>query len=153
MNIYTAGLERGPMGKTSKPLTITVDKSLYDCDLEAWNKMEEQGFTIVTIQEKLPDLYIAPYAMRMTRDMMTNLPTALDLAIKGARALRYAPHGAMLKEGSKHVKAKKPRARKNSKVTVEDGADRNSQVEGQDTGVGGDTISTVSDTTNNERVN
>ena len=140
------------MGKSSKPLVIHIAKELYDTNTEQWNILRDQGFDIQIIGEHIIDLYFAPYAMRMTSDMMINLPTAIDLAIKGARALRYAPHGTMLKEGSKHVKAKKPCKGKNSAITVEVGIDRDSQIEGQDTGIGGSSINTISAATNNERI-
>lgn len=58
---------------------------------------------------------MAPYAMRMTADMLTNMPAALKLAIAGARALRYAPHGTTPTKGkTKSAQAKKPNKRKHT---------------------------------------
>lgn len=79
------------MGKSSKPLHIVIHQSLYDAAPEHWETLLAQGFTIEKLDGTEPDLILAPYAMRMTADMVQQLPTAFELAVKGARALRYAP--------------------------------------------------------------
>jgi hypothetical protein len=44
--------------------------------------------------------------------MLATMPAAKELAIKGARALRYAPHGKPLTKGKAIAKAKKSHKRK-----------------------------------------
>ena len=96
--------------------------------------------------------------MRMTTDMLAAMPSALKLAITGARNLRYAPHGTEAVKGKgKSAQNKKPRAGKNSTLKVEastGGTPGDAQVHsasvGADQGVGGTTVHTISDTTNNE---
>lgn len=108
------------MGKSSKPLNIHLDKSLYDTDKLAWDALAEQGFVLTIVEGEVVDIYFAPHAMRMTSHMLMNMPSARDLAIKGARALRYAPHGTTPTKGkAKNAQAKKPRARKDSTKQVE----------------------------------
>lgn len=107
------------MGKSSKPLTIFVDASLYEVYKDGWIALSDQGYTIRLIEGELPDLYLAPYAMRMTADMLTQLPMAFTLAVKGARALRYAPHGVTIKKGTSNAKAKGAPKRKHTAKQVE----------------------------------
>ena len=112
------------MGLSSKPLHIQVDRSLYQANEPLWLKLLEQGFIIQTIEiDGHPDIYLSPHAMRMTVDMLKQLPSALDLAITGARILRYGPTAKdpTAWKGAKksHVKAKSPRPRKNSKIKTE----------------------------------
>jgi len=92
------------VGKSSKPLTIHVDQALHTGAREQFDSLEAKGHTITVIgQEAPPDIVVAPYAFRLTADMLKQLPTqALDLVIKGVRALRYAPrseHGTEWKTG------------------------------------------------------
>lgn len=79
----------------------------------------EQGYGIQVLEGEQPDLILAPFAQRMTGDMLLQLPAALRLAIQGARALRYAPHGVILGKGKKGVQGKKTYKRKNPKVQTE----------------------------------
>lgn len=110
------------MGKTPKPLHMQVAASLVNTHGSVWEKLQEQGHTVETLAEPGPDLIIGPYAMRVTSDMLDELPTTLDLLIKGARALRYAPHakekGAWNK-GKPNAKAKKAHKGKNTTKQVE----------------------------------
>ena len=147
------------MGKSSRPLAIHVTHSLYSIASELMDNFVAQGYTIVIIPEGTePDLFLAPYAMRMTTDMLTAMPSALSLAIKGARELRYAPHGTGAVKGKPKVaKDKKPRKGKNSTLKVKAGdggtpgdAQVHSAPTREDQGVGGTTINEVSHTTNNE---
>ena len=119
-----------------------------------------QGFDIQLLPATPPDIIIAPYAMRMTTDMLAAMPSALKLAITGARNLRYAPHGTGAVKGkSKGVQNKATRKRKDdsqSTQTVIDGASGaitgNSTTTEQVERVGGSTNYTASETTNDERV-
>ena len=84
--------------------------------------MTEQGHIIQILLQSTPDLYLAPYAMRMTGDMLQQLPAALDLAIKGARELRYGPTSketSSWKGAKKNAQAKGARKRKNTTKQVE----------------------------------
>ena len=114
------------MGKTSKPLTIQVAQELLESHKELLSRLLEQGFNIATLPtEPVVDIILAPNAMRMTSDMLTQMPAALDLAIKGARTLRYGPTGVLTKKkGVKNVQNKTTRSRKNSAIKTEitDGA-------------------------------
>ena len=107
------------VGKSSKPLIIQIDKSLHDATPDQWGIFIEQGYDIQIIDDNIPDLYLAPYAMRMTSDMLQQLPAALKLAIQGARTLRYAPHGVVIGKGKKGVKTTKPHKGRNTTVKVE----------------------------------
>ena len=148
------------MGKTSKALHIVLDQSLYDAIKDEWVALQEQGHNIEVVTGTIPDLYIAPFACRMTADMLTAMPSALKLAITGARNLRYAPHGTGAVKGkSKGVQNKATRKRKDdsqSTQTVIDGASGaitgNSTTTEQVERVGGSTNYTASETTNDERV-
>ena len=103
------------MGKSSKPLNIHLDTSLFDAHRDYWLTLQEQGFVLTIVDGKEIDMYIAPHAMRITADMITALPSTITLAIKGARELRYAPHGKGAEKGKPKVaKDKKPRKGKNS---------------------------------------
>ena len=145
------------MGKSSKPLIIHIPKELHDATPEQWGIFIEQGYDIVVLEGDLPDLYLAPYAMRMTADMLQQLPAALRLAIQGARALRYAPHGVTLGKGKKGVKTTKPRSRKNPAKQAEaplpgqlrlDAGEPPAQ--GSDQGDAGSSIHTAGETPNHE---
>lgn len=108
------------MGNTSKPLFIQLSADVYMANQPMWDELRAQGHRLqqLSYEDETPDMVLAPYAMRMTADMLVALPAALTLAIKGARALRYAPAGVTIGKGKGNVKAKKPRARKNSKVAA-----------------------------------
>lgn len=80
------------MGRTPKPLHIQVAATLYQTHQVLWDTLSSQGHTIEVLPEPGPDLVIGPYAMRLTSDTLDTLPGALDILIKGARALRYGPH-------------------------------------------------------------
>lgn len=149
------------MGKTSKPTHIQMSESLYECNKEQWEEMRAQGHSIEIIERcmegPMPDLLIAPFAMRMTTDMLQQLPAALRLAIQGARALRYAPHGVTLKKGTKGVKTTKPHKGRNAKVKTEaplpgqlSFVTGESTAQGSDHGDAGGSLHTVSNTTNDE---
>lgn len=125
------------MGKSSKPLHIQVEPSLLDSHKELFDGLDGQGFIITSSQyeaDETPDIYLAPYAMRMTSDMLTQMPSALDLAIKGARTLRYGPAGTLTKskKGVKGAQNKTTRSRKNGtlKVEVVDGAQQTLGITG-----------------------
>ena len=97
------------MGKSSKPLRIQLDKPLYESNITHWVELAAQGYTIEVLDGDPPDLYLASYAMRLTSDMLNQLPSAFDLAVKGARALRYTPiakHAGAWKGGKKTRKCK-----------------------------------------------
>lgn len=145
------------MGKSSKPLIIQIDKSLHDATPEQWGLFIEQGYGITVLDGEPPDLILAPYAMRMTADMLLQLPAALRLAIQGARALRYAPHGVVIGKGKKGVKTTKPRKRKNATKqteTVIPGQLRldagEPPAQGSDQGDAGSSVHTTSETPNHE---
>lgn len=117
------------MGKTSKPLHIHVASELYNVNPIPWDALLEQGFVIDLIGNgEPPDIYLAPYAMRMTSTMLAEMPAALNLAIKGARVLRYGPTGILTK-GKKDAQVKAPRPRKNSKVKAQVGGGGEPTVE------------------------
>ncbi len=148
------------MGLSSKPLTIIIDETLYQANVEYWTTLMNQGF-IITREDKreIVDLILAPYAMRFTADMLTQLPAALDLAIKGARALRYAPHGVTIKKGVSNAKASKPRKGKHAAIKTEAVTGGEPPVEslrpltpGTTQGVGGTTAVPASETTHDERI-
>ena len=129
------------MGLSSKPLYIQVELSLFNSNIEKWVGFINQGHFIEVINEYgesssppiaidqvvmphgKPDIYLAPHAMRMTADMLKQLPSALDLAITGARTLRYGPTTkdptAWKGAKKKNVKAAKPRKGKHSTVKAE----------------------------------
>lgn len=113
------------MGATSKPLTIVIDRSVYDANELGWMSLQEQGHQISVLLQPLGDIVLAPYAMRMTGDMLIQLPAAFTLAVKGARELRYSPttKGGTTWKG-KHAQAKKPRQGRDTKVKAQalDGA-------------------------------
>ena len=125
------------MGKSSKPLTIMLSEDLYESHRTKWDELESQGYTILMDSPDYPDIYLAPYAMRMTADMLTQLPAALDLAIKGARALRYPPKGATEWKGAKGVKAKVTRKRANAEIQAEAVTDGESILATTDQGTSG----------------
>lgn len=110
------------MGSTPKPLHIQISKELYETQREQWDTLVQQGHVIQVVLEPIPDLYLAPYAMRVTADMLTQLPKGVELLIKGARALRYGPHGKDpegWKKGGKRVSNTTKGKRKNSKKQTE----------------------------------
>lgn len=139
------------MGKSSKPLHIQLDKTLYEANITHWVELAAQGYTIEVMDGTPPDLYLGFYAMRMTGDMLKQLPSAFDLAVKGARALRYAPvakdEGAW-KGAKKSAKGKGTHTRKNSKVKVEAADSRESVTEAKDTGTGEPAVLTASEIAN-----
>lgn len=128
------------MGRTSKPLHIQLADVLYQANKIQWDEMTEQGHTIEIIPEPAPDIYLAPYAMRMTADMLAQLPTAISLAVKGARALRYAPKVTTEWKGKASGKNKKARTRKNAAKQVEVVDRAESSNETEDTRVGSEHI-------------
>lgn len=113
------------MGKTSKPLHIQVAEVLYNADPTKWATLAEQGHIIEVIEQcmegPMPNILAAPYAMRLTSDMLAQLPSAFDLAIKGARALIYAPKAkeATAWKGKKDAKGTKARQRGHTKKQAE----------------------------------
>lgn len=130
-----------------------VSEDLYEVYKTKWDELQAQGYSILLDSPTYPDLYLAPYAMRMTGDMLIQLPAALDLAIKGARELRYGPTGkdsSNWKGAKKHAQTKGTRKRKNTKVKVE-AVDTGEPPPTQTapTGVGSATTSTR-ETSNNE---
>lgn len=111
------------MGTTPKPLHIQVHPSIVLADPDLWVILEQQGHHIQQLPlEDEPDILLAPYAMRMTGDMLKELPKAFELAVKGARALRYGPTGSGdWKKGKAKggVQNKGKAKRKNSKVKAQ----------------------------------
>ena len=104
------------MGKSSKPLHIQLDRPLYESNEAHWQALVEQGYVIQVIEAPAPDLYLASHAMRFTGDMLKQLPASFDLAVKGARTLRYStPSGKEWRS----AKTKVTRQRKHTKVKVE----------------------------------
>ena len=77
------------MGRTPKPLQIWVDETIYQA--EVFEPLAKQGHLIVTGQGLGDyvmtdfDLMLGPQCWRMTPDLLKHL----DLAVAGARALRY----------------------------------------------------------------
>ena len=77
------------MGKSPKPLQIWVDESLKTA--HPWEELTAQGHLVVVgddIKDYVCsdfDLMLGPQCWRTTNDLLKHL----DLAIKGARALRY----------------------------------------------------------------
>lgn len=110
------------MGKTSKPVLLLVDQAILDADPEKWKELMDQGHQIEVLKVEGPPIVVAPYAMRMTVAMMKDLPKAIDLLIKGARALQHSPQGGAewMKGKPKRVANTNKGKRKNSKVKVED---------------------------------
>lgn len=115
----------------SKPLHIQIAKELYESQRGQWDALAEQGHQIQVVIDT-PDLYLAPYAMRLTADMLVQLPKGVEVMIKGARALRYSPHGkdseGWKKGGKKGVQTKGKGTRKNAKVKAQAVDDGQSQV-------------------------
>ena len=140
------------MGTTSKPLHIAVEQSVYAANELGWLSLREQGHTIEVISTPPPDLYLAPYAMRLTPDMLLQLPTAFTLAMKGARALRHGPKGEITKRGT-HAQEKKPRQRKHTTLKVKATPTGELPIETTDTGTGGATVSPVGTPPNYEGTN
>ena len=145
------------MGLSSKPLTIHISHDLYASHQLKWDTLREQGFDIQVCGEQVIDLYLAPYAMRLTVDMLTQLPAALDLAIKGARALRYAPHGVTIKKGSPSAKGTKALTKRKSTKQAQAIAGGEPPVEslrpltpGTTQGVGDTAAVPISNTTHDE---
>jgi hypothetical protein len=106
------------MGTSSKPLHFLVHPSI--AGYERFALLESQGHRVDFLNDSGADLILAPNAMRMTTDILDNLPQALDLAIKGARLLKHGPAGTWKKgaKGGVQNKAKVKRAK--SKVKVKD---------------------------------
>ena len=141
------------MGQTQKPLHIVLDKSLYDISEEQWVSMRAQGHTIEVITGVIPDLYIAQHAMRLTANMLQQLPSAFALAMAGARALRYAPVAkdpAAWKGGKKNAQNKGTPKRKNIKVKAKVTNIGEPTAQAKDSGTGGGAVSTVGAATNHE---
>jgi hypothetical protein len=109
------------MGNTSKPLYIQVSADIYKTSEQMWAELTEQGHTIQVLQyeSSTPDIILAPNAMRMTSDMLVSMPAALGLVIKGARALRYAPHGKPPTKGKASAKGKKPHKGRGTQIKTE----------------------------------
>lgn len=131
------------MGITSKPLHLQIHHSLYHAQQAQWDAMTAQGHTIEVLEGDGPDIYLAPYAMRMTTDILVQLPTALYLMIKGARALRHSPHSKDTegwKKGKTHAKGTKARTRQDATKQVTSTSGTEPLVKTEDTGTG-DTIS------------
>jgi hypothetical protein len=140
------------LGKSSKPLTIHIDKSLYDANELVWIGLREQGHDIVVVDGGLPDLYLAPYAHRMTADMLLQLPSSFTLAVTGARALRYAPTAKdpTAWKGAKGAKAKGTRTRKNSTIKTETINNGEPPTQAENKGTGGAAVSPASTTPNDK---
>lgn len=110
------------MGKTSKPLYIQISADIYKTAEQMWADLTTQGHTVQILQyeEYIPDIILAPNAMRMTPAMLVEMPSALKLAIEGSRLLRYAPHGKGVEKGKPKVaKGKKPHKGKYAEVKTE----------------------------------
>lgn len=150
-----------------------MDHTLFSTNQEQWVTLIQQGHCIDIIDEHgevtsppiaieqslipkgVPDLYLAPYAMRMTPDMLTQLPTAFTLAIRGARDLRYGPtikKGDPKWKGAKGAQGKKTRTRKNSAVKAEDTVGGEPLTASTSEGVGGAVVNTTDSEANNEGV-
>jgi hypothetical protein len=127
---YNVGLGNN-MGNTIKPLFFQVSPDIYNADEQMWIDLMQRGHSVQILQyeEHTPDLILAPYAMRMTSDMLKNMPTALLLAIKGARALRYAPQGAEPK-GKKSAKTKASPHKKSATKACKSSASREQSATG-----------------------
>lgn len=141
------------LGKTSKPLTIHIDATLYTGNELSWDALRDQGHDIGIIKDNIPDLYLAPYAMRMTPDMLLQLPSAFTLAMAGARALRYGPTAkdtGAWKGAKKSAKGKGTHKRKNTKVKIEASNTGEPTAQGEDQGTGGGTVIPTGKTTNHE---
>ena len=144
------------MGISSKPLAIMIDRSVYDANELGWLSLQEQGHQISVLLQPLGDIVLAPYAMRMTGDMLVQLPSAFTLAVKGARELRYGSttKGSTTWKGAKGAHDQKARARKNSTVKAQ-AVSRATSLQGAGEpptppahqGTGGIAVSPVSDTT------
>jgi hypothetical protein len=98
-----------------------VDQAILDAAPEQWKVLAEQGHTIEPLVNDSNLLIVAPYAMRMTAAMVKDLPKAIELLIKGARALQHSPAGGegWTKGKPKRVANTKKGTRKNSKVKAE----------------------------------
>jgi hypothetical protein len=114
------------VGKTSKPVHLLVDQAILDAAPEQWQVLKDQGHLIDNLSIALRDIegvpiIVAPTAMRMTAAMVTDLPKAIELLIKGARALQHSPAGGegWTKGKPKRVANKTKGTRKNSKVKAE----------------------------------
>lgn len=71
------------MGKTSKPLRIAVIASLRDTpEIQA---LADKGHTIIPFTLEGCDLVLAPNAWRMDKELLPYV----DMAVKGARAIKY----------------------------------------------------------------
>lgn len=140
------------MGQTQKPLHIVIDKSLYDINEEQWVSLRAQGHTIEIITGIIPDLYLAKHAMRMTVDMLLQLPSSFTLAIAGARALRYPPTAkdTAAWKGGKGAKGKGSYRRKDTAIKVEVINPREPPTQAENQGTGGSAVSPTSTATNNE---
>ena len=77
------------MGRTPKPLQIWVDESLKAA--YPWHELMDQGHWVVVGEGCYDyimsdfDLMVGPQCWRMNDELIKHL----DLAMKGARALRY----------------------------------------------------------------
>jgi hypothetical protein len=105
------------MGTSSKPLHFLVHPSI--AGYERFALLESQGHKVDFLNDRGADLILAPNAMRMTTDILDNLPQALDLAIKGARLLKHGPAGTWKKGVKGGVQNKKASKRKNTKIKAQ----------------------------------
>lgn len=110
------------MGKTSKPTYLCVDQVVLDAAPEQWKALTEQGHEVRPLICDGPHIFVGPQCMRMTAAMVTDLPKAIELLIKGARALQHSPQGGAewMKGKPKRVANTNKGKRKNSKVKTED---------------------------------
>ena len=111
------------MGKTSKPLTILVHPSLQMgpgiVELAAKGhtiySMDHDGYEVAADC----DLILGPNCWRMP----THLLKYLDIAIAGARKIRYAENKAVVKQavskGTKKPRARKPSAQADARSSTE----------------------------------
>jgi hypothetical protein len=78
------------MGRTNKPLNLEVDQSIYEQAPDLFDELRAKGHAIQIRNMNGIDVILGPQCFRLTRDMIEYLKgQSLDLAMKGARALRY----------------------------------------------------------------
>ena len=106
------------MGKTSKPLHILISDQLEGHpEIQA---LVEKGHDVVVDRDHVSyDLVMGPNCWRMP----THLLKYLDIAIAGARKIRYAENKAVVKQavskGTKKPRARKPSAQADARSSAE----------------------------------
>jgi len=112
------------MGSTPKPLTIVCTTEAIATSPEML-ALAEQGHVVLNLP--LPegtDLVIGPECWRMTPLLMKHLP----IAIKGARALRYADKKGTEQPGAKSIRKATGTRKRKAKVQPGDGPASEGQV-------------------------